>query len=58
MDGSRVQGMGGDERGGEWMGVESRGREGTRGEGSVVESKKILKIDPCAVELRERECAA
>jgi len=47
--GPTSKGMGGDRRGGDGRRGEERGVEwmgGRGGEGSVVESKKILKIDP------------
>jgi len=41
-----VEGRGGAGRGEDWSGGEGRGRDGKRRKGSVVESKKIFKIDP------------
>ena len=45
-DGRRGVGIGGEGKGGEGKGREGRSWEGRGREGSVVESKKILKIDP------------
>jgi len=58
-DGRGGVGMGGEGKGGEGKGREGRRWEGRGREGSVVESKKILKIDPGfsrAAVRREPQC--